>query len=184
MYDKKQMFRATCANCGNKCEVPFKPSGDKPVLCRECFGNKNQGRGDRQGRSGDRGDRRMHQATCAKCGQNCEVPFRPSGDKPVYCSNCFSKDSGGRERHGGRDRREGNDRRGGGGGNDHVSKQLKSVNDKIDRVLTLLDPGVVLEKSEVEKKAGKFVPRKPVDKKKPAKKVIKKPAKKPAKKKK
>jgi CxxC-x17-CxxC domain-containing protein len=37
----------------------------------------------------------MHQATCAECGQSCEVPFKPTGERPVYCSNCFkNKDEG------------------------------------------------------------------------------------------
>lgn len=31
-------------------------------------------------------------ATCASCGKDCRVPFRPNGRKPVYCSNCFVKD--------------------------------------------------------------------------------------------
>lgn len=35
--DRKEMFSATCANCGKQCEVPFRPTGNKPVLCRECF---------------------------------------------------------------------------------------------------------------------------------------------------
>ncbi len=33
----------------------------------------------------------MHSATCDKCGARCEVPFKPSGSKPVYCSDCFRK---------------------------------------------------------------------------------------------
>ncbi len=33
----KQLFPATCAECGTSCEVPFKPNGKKPVLCRDCF---------------------------------------------------------------------------------------------------------------------------------------------------
>ena len=33
----KQLFPATCAECGTPCEVPFKPNGKKPVLCRNCF---------------------------------------------------------------------------------------------------------------------------------------------------
>jgi len=37
----------------------------------------------------DRGPREMHKATCADC--QCEVPFKPSGDRPVYCRECFSK---------------------------------------------------------------------------------------------
>ncbi len=35
--------------------------------------------------------REMHKATCAECGNECEVPFKPSGDKPVYCKECFQK---------------------------------------------------------------------------------------------
>ena len=34
--------------------------------------------------------RPMHKAVCADCGKNCEVPFKPSGDRPVYCKNCFT----------------------------------------------------------------------------------------------
>ncbi|MFA6475312.1 MAG: CxxC-x17-CxxC domain-containing protein [Patescibacteria group bacterium] len=35
--ESREMFEATCADCGKSCEVPFKPNGRKPVLCRECF---------------------------------------------------------------------------------------------------------------------------------------------------
>lgn len=35
--DRQEMFSATCANCGKQCEVPFRPTGSKPVLCRDCF---------------------------------------------------------------------------------------------------------------------------------------------------
>ena len=37
----------------------------------------------------DRGPVTMHQATCDKCGKQCEVPFKPTSGKPVYCSACF-----------------------------------------------------------------------------------------------
>jgi CxxC-x17-CxxC domain-containing protein len=37
--ERTEMFSATCANCGNQCEVPFRPTGSKPVLCRDCFKN-------------------------------------------------------------------------------------------------------------------------------------------------
>lgn len=40
---------------------------------------------------GSRAPREMHPATCAECGKATEVPFVPSGDRPVYCSDCFSK---------------------------------------------------------------------------------------------
>jgi CxxC-x17-CxxC domain-containing protein len=39
----------------------------------------------------DQGPREMHKATCAECGNECEVPFKPSGDRPVYCRECFNK---------------------------------------------------------------------------------------------
>jgi len=40
--------------------------------------------------------REMHKATCSDCNKECEVPFKPSGDRPVFCKECFSKrkDSG------------------------------------------------------------------------------------------
>jgi len=36
-----------------------------------------------------RGPREMFDATCARCGKETQVPFRPSGARPVYCSDCF-----------------------------------------------------------------------------------------------
>ncbi len=33
----------------------------------------------------------MFSATCAECNKPCEVPFRPNGEKPVYCNYCFGK---------------------------------------------------------------------------------------------
>ena len=36
--------------------------------------------------------REMHKATCAKCKKECEVPFKPSGDRPVYCKECYAKE--------------------------------------------------------------------------------------------
>jgi CxxC-x17-CxxC domain-containing protein len=44
-----------------------------------------------QDKDGFGGDREMHKATCEECKQECEVPFKPSGDRPVYCKECFSK---------------------------------------------------------------------------------------------
>lgn len=43
-------------------------------------------------RGGDRSTNkevRMYKATCSDCKKLCDVPFKPSGDKPVFCSNCF-----------------------------------------------------------------------------------------------
>ena len=35
--------------------------------------------------------RQMYPAVCAECGQQTEVPFEPRGIRPVYCSNCFTR---------------------------------------------------------------------------------------------
>lgn len=35
--------------------------------------------------------REMHKATCADCGQETEVPFKPQPDRPVYCKECYQK---------------------------------------------------------------------------------------------
>ena len=41
-----------------------------------------------------RQEREMFSATCSECGNEARVPFQPRGDKPVYCSDCFSKQRG------------------------------------------------------------------------------------------
>jgi len=105
---ERQMFKTTCSDCGSRCEVPFKPSGDKPVYCNDCFqpdngGNsrdsrfeRNERRSPQRGgrdeyRSYDRDNRKqMYETVCDECGDECQVPFSPSGDKPVYCDECFS----------------------------------------------------------------------------------------------
>ncbi len=35
------------------------------------------------------GGREMYSAVCAECGTETKVPFRPRGDRPVYCRNCY-----------------------------------------------------------------------------------------------
>jgi CxxC-x17-CxxC domain-containing protein len=49
------MHNAICSNCGKECEVPFKPTGAKPVFCRECFQNN---RTDQDSREQDFRERR------------------------------------------------------------------------------------------------------------------------------
>jgi len=39
----------------------------------------------------DRGDRKMYTITCSECGKEAEVPFKPDGDRPVYCRDCYQK---------------------------------------------------------------------------------------------
>lgn len=39
-YDRDErpvLHDATCSQCGAACQVPFKPNGKKPVMCRDCF---------------------------------------------------------------------------------------------------------------------------------------------------
>ncbi len=33
----REMHKATCSDCGNECEVPFKPADGKPVYCKDCY---------------------------------------------------------------------------------------------------------------------------------------------------
>ncbi|MAG48086.1 hypothetical protein CL617_05770 [archaeon] len=42
-------------------------------------------------RMADFGQREMHKAVCSDCNQECEVPFKPNKDKPVYCRDCYQK---------------------------------------------------------------------------------------------
>ena len=51
---------------------------------------------------GERRQRGMFSVTCSACGNEAQVPFQPRGDKPVYCSDCFSQQrSGGGASYGG-----------------------------------------------------------------------------------
>jgi CxxC-x17-CxxC domain-containing protein len=164
----KQMHRTKCDKCGNKCEVPFKPTGSKPIFCSDCF----QGKDDRGGRGGgrsrfgdrdrDRGrgrdrdrDREMFKATCDECNSRCEVPFKPSGDKPVKCDKCFSKGGG----------------RGKGGDFD---KQFEMINTKLDKILKVITPTVTVDLDE--KKSKKELKKEEKPKKEAKKAAVKKPA--------
>ena len=59
----------------------------------------------------DRAPRQMTQVTCSNCGKETEVPFVPRGDRPVYCSDCFSQMGGGSSRGGSSSRSGGSSRR-------------------------------------------------------------------------
>jgi CxxC-x17-CxxC domain-containing protein len=37
------------------------------------------------------GEREMHKVTCSECKKETEVPFKPTGDRPVYCRDCYQK---------------------------------------------------------------------------------------------
>lgn len=59
--------------------------------CREARKAQRDGGGGGGGGYSRSSDRQMFQATCSGCGGVAEVPFNPSGDRPVYCRDCFSK---------------------------------------------------------------------------------------------
>jgi CxxC-x17-CxxC domain-containing protein len=42
-YGERSFTKAICAECHKECEVPFKPSGDRPVYCKDCFSRRKQG---------------------------------------------------------------------------------------------------------------------------------------------
>ena len=62
------------------------------------MGNFDDRRNDRSGGGGfnrgfrnDSGPREMHKAVCDECKKECEVPFKPTEGKPVYCKECYVK---------------------------------------------------------------------------------------------
>lgn len=168
------MFRTTCSGCGDNCEVPFRPSGDKPVYCSNCFKKDHSPRNEDRGRRGEpRRRQEMHKAVCVNCGNNCEVPFRPSGDKPIYCSNCFEKeDRSNRSSGKSYQPKENHDKK-----HDEINAKL----DKILSILALLHPTREIKEvnPEKEEKVAEKAPTKSKEepiKKAPAKKVATKKA--------
>ena len=51
------------------------------------------GRSSYNNRQNDRSQKELYEAECNNCHKRCQVPFRPNGKKPVYCSDCFSQTS-------------------------------------------------------------------------------------------
>jgi len=44
-----------------------------------------------RGGGGNYQPRQMYKAKCSECGCDCEVPFKPTEGKPVYCRECYNK---------------------------------------------------------------------------------------------
>jgi CxxC-x17-CxxC domain-containing protein len=91
----------TCADCSS--EFVFSASEQEffaerqfsePRRCPSCRAVRKLSRGG----SGDPardggfsgGSRQMYSATCSNCGREAQVPFQPTGSKPVCCSDCFT----------------------------------------------------------------------------------------------
>ena len=113
-----------CRDCGNSFaftagEQEFYSSRGytEPQRCPDCRAAKKAARGNDSYSSGgggggyssgggggygrERAPRQMTQVTCSNCGRETEVPFVPTGDRPVYCSDCFSQMGGGGGSRGG-----------------------------------------------------------------------------------
>lgn len=86
---------------------------------------------------GPGGDRSvLFPATCATCGKDCQVPFKPNGKKPVLCSNCFETNGPSESRPSyGAKRFEGS----GAPSSSSDGAQLKIINAKLDAILELLN---------------------------------------------
>ncbi|MGE5605377.1 MAG: zinc-ribbon domain containing protein [Bacteroidota bacterium] len=88
MYQDKTL---TCKECGQEFvftanEQEFyanKGFQNEPGRCPSCRATRKQQRG------GSSGPRQMYSVVCSNCGANTQVPFKPSGDRPVYCRDCF-----------------------------------------------------------------------------------------------
>ncbi|MFQ5620367.1 MAG: CxxC-x17-CxxC domain-containing protein [Candidatus Nanoarchaeia archaeon] len=79
---------------------------------------------DRPKRTGkNRRDLEMTKVTCDSCGARCEVPFKPTSDKPIYCDDCFRKDSLDRSSR----------------GSSAPNKDLAIINKKLDKIMVALD---------------------------------------------
>ena len=96
----------TCQDCGQSFTFSaedqefFATKGySEPKRCPSCRQARKAERGGGGGDGGYRQQREMHPAVCAECGKDTEVPFEPTGDRPVYCRDCFSRRSPTRSRY-------------------------------------------------------------------------------------
>ena len=63
---------------------------NEPQRCPECrAARKKESRGNNRGGGSRKPDRQMFPAICAECGEKTMVPFKPNGEKPVYCKDCY-----------------------------------------------------------------------------------------------
>src|SRR6478609_2714422 len=112
----------TCADCGTQFvfsaneQAFYAERGftNEPKRCGPCRQNRKASRGGGSsyssggyggsggggysgggGGGGYGGQRELHSVTCSSCGGEAKVPFVPRGDRPVYCSDCFSQQRGG-----------------------------------------------------------------------------------------
>jgi CxxC-x17-CxxC domain-containing protein len=103
---------------------------------RDRFSGRSSGRSSRDRDSGrfgrdERKPLELHEVICAKCGKKTEVPFKPTGDKPVYCRECFDKQPNSRDSSSG-----------------ISQEQYKEINTKLDKILEILDTLEMVDEEE------------------------------------
>ena len=90
-------------------------------------------------------------ADCSKCGSLCEVPFRPNGKKPIFCSNCFVRDDGDAPRPRrdfapresfDRPREQREDR-----SMSDLKQELQAINDKLSRLISIIEVSRAVSKA-------------------------------------
>ena len=86
MYQDKTLV---CKDCG--AEFVFS-AGEQEFYAERGFQNEPQRcKSCRDARkNATRPARELFTTTCAKCGGEAKVPFQPSNDRPVYCSECYA----------------------------------------------------------------------------------------------
>ena len=88
MYEDKTL---KCKECGN--EFVF-TAGEQEFYAEKGFQNEPQRckvcRDKRKNATREGKEREMFTTTCHQCGKEAKVPFQPSNDRPVYCSECFA----------------------------------------------------------------------------------------------
>lgn len=90
------------------------------------FGGRSEGRFRRDADRSNRQPPEMHNVVCDKCGKECTVPFKPTSNKPVYCSDCFRKKD---------DSFAGSEPK---GRSNHSAEDLAKINQKLDKIMQAL----------------------------------------------
>jgi CxxC-x17-CxxC domain-containing protein len=93
LYENKTLI---CKDCGNPFEFTVRDQmfyaekgfENEPQRCRDCRTARKSQRG--TAAPGGATTREMYDAFCAQCGESTTVPFRPRGDRPVYCRSCYA----------------------------------------------------------------------------------------------
>lgn len=120
----------------------------------------------------DEGSKELFSADCNKCGKTAQVPFRPNGRKPIYCSDCFVKDDAPQRPSYDRPRREFSPRPSFSAAPREdrsmaeVKRELEAVNQNLERLISLMTPKIVVAAAPKASATVKKAAKKAVKKKK------------------